>query len=188
VHQSAALTISVHDDALLNASRVRISASCCHAGHGHLRVHRRSLSTSSRRSSPLVRIQSAHTSARRNELASYESFRSLTLVRHVARALFLTGVYVDGVPACWALESAAGVLTMLHTQIPYRGRGLAAVCVDAFCASLIRRDPTAHPYAQIVLGNKASESVFRRCNFTRADAPHNWAMFRPKRVDTTTKA
>ena len=108
-------------------------------------------------------------------------------------------VFVRGVPACWVLAQRYGALGMLHTQPHFRGRGLAALAVEALATAVITQqhptrqssatDPSssdtapavsAHSadssaYAIITVGNDASESVFRARGFTKAESV-TWLM------------
>ena len=84
------------------------------------------------------------------------------LIRSLIRDLITRCVFVQGVPACWCLQTRYGVLGMLHTQEPYRSRGLASLCIESFVSAILHKEPTLSPYAVITDGNLASERTFTK--------------------------
>lgn len=82
------------------------------------------------------------------------------LIRSLVSTLISRCVYIDGIPACWCLQTRYGVLGMLHTQEEFRSRGLASLCIEAFVSAILRAQPNRTPYAVITDGNRASERTF----------------------------
>lgn len=68
---------------------------------------------------------------------------------------------------CWIMKNIMGQLATLHTLPEYRRRGYATILTKMLSKEIAEEG--CHPLANVVVGNVASETSFKKLGFRRAD-------------------
>ena len=107
----------------------------------------------------------------------YRSAKSLVMIQRQIRAdqsnstIYKThtclGIEADGTPVACIVRHRNGSVGMLHVDEDHRSRGLGSALLRSSAGALLARGE--RPYAFIVDGNGASERVFARAGFVKAD-------------------